>query len=282
MVKKLETLADGFNFLEGPRWYQQNLWVSDMWSHAVYKVSEEGITEKAASIPERPSGLNFLPDGRLVVVSMADRRLMEVSSDGQCSEYADLSGFSISDINDSVVDIEGNIFVGNFGYDMLGGEDPKDGSIFRVDATGEVTIAAESMKFPNGTVVTADGRTLICSETFGSVLTAFDLQGGLLTNRRVWADLGEHLPDGICLDQEGCIWVSSFAAETFLRVKEGGEIVDAIASPGKKAIACNLGGQNGRKLFALTFEGEIEDVANSEGGARIEVCEVEVPGAGSP
>jgi len=282
MVKKLETLAEGFNFLEGPRWHQQSLWVSDMWSHTVYKVSEEGVTEKVASIPQRPSGLNFLPDGRLVVVSMADRKLLSVSPDGQFVEYADLSRFSESDINDSAVDGEGNIFVGNFGYDMLGGEDPKDGSIFRVDVSGEVTIAADSMQFPNGTVVTPDGRTLICSETFGSKLTAFDLQNGVLTNRRVWADLDENLPDGICLDQEGCIWVSSFMAGKFLRVREGGEIIDSIASPGRKAIACNLGGESGRTLFALTFEGEIEDVASSAGCARIEVCEVGVPGAGSP
>ena len=282
MVKKLEILVEGFNFLEGPRWHQESLWVSDMWSQKVYKVSEEGDADKVAEIPHRPSGLNFLPDGRLVVVSMADRKLWEVSSDGRCSEYADLSGFSASDINDSAVDNEGNIFVGNFGYDMLGGEDPKDGSLYRVDVNGGVSVAADSMQFPNGTVVTSDGRTLICSETFGSVLTAFDLRNGMLTNRRVWADLGENLPDGICLDREGCIWVSSFAAEKFLRVREGGEIIDSIASPGRKAIACNLGGQSGRKLFALTFEGEIEDVATSEGCARIEVCEVEVGGAGSP
>ncbi len=282
MAQSLEVLADGFVFLEGPRWRDGRLWFSDMWGMAVHHVDEQGRVEQVVEVPNRPSGLNFLPDGRLVVVSMADRKLLAVDG-GTLSTYADLSALAAADINDSVVDPAGNIYVGNFGYDLFAGADPALANLVRVAPDGSATVAAEGLNFPNGTVITPDGGTLICAETFANCLTAFDRAAdGSLSGRRVWAELGERTPDGICLDAEGAIWVSSFGSGEFLRVAEGGAISATITAPNKRAVACNLGGADGRTLFALTYEGEIEDIASGARNARIEVCQVEVPAAGSP
>ncbi|MCZ6893953.1 MAG: SMP-30/gluconolactonase/LRE family protein [Gammaproteobacteria bacterium] len=280
---ELEILAEGFVFLEGPRWHDGKLWVSDMWGHTVYTLTEAGECSVIAEIPERPSGLNFLPDGTLVVVSMADRKLVKVDGEGVLSDYADLSSLVSADINDSIVDGDGNIYVGNFGFDLMNGADPALANLVLVTPEREIRVAASDMNFPNGTVITGNGKTLICAETFGNVLTAFDRAGdGRLTNRRVWADLGERTPDGICLDEEGAIWVACFMSGEFIRVMEGGDVSHRIEVPGKRAVACNLGGADGRTLFALTYEGEIEEVASGAKNARVETCRVEVPGAGSP
>jgi sugar lactone lactonase YvrE len=282
-TKQLKVLADGFIFLEGPRWHDGRLWFSDMWGHCVHAITEAGAVERIAEVPNRPSGLNFMPDGRLVVVSMADRKLLAVDDLGGLSEYADLSTLAAADINDSVVDAAGNIYVGNFGYDLLSGAEPVLANLVCVAPDGTTRVAAEAMNFPNGTVISADGGTLICAETFANCLTAFDLSGdGILSRRRVWADLGERTPDGICLDQDGAIWVSCFASGEFIRVIEGGTITETILAPGKRAVACNLGGADGHTLFALTYEGEIEDLASGARNARIEVCQVDIAGAGSP
>ncbi len=282
-MKQMETLLDGFVFLEGPRWHEGRLFFSDMWGHAVYSASEDGDVKKIAEVPGRPSGLNFLPDGRLIVVSMADRKLFEISKAGSLSEYADLSDIIDSDINDSVVDSAGNIYVGSFGYDLFANEEPKLASMAIVEKNGSVGIAADGLNFPNGAVISPSGDTLICAETFGHCLTAFNMNStGQLTNRRVWADLGEHTPDGICLDAEGAIWVASFVTGVFLRVQEGGKITEEISVHGKRAVACNLGGADGCTLFGITFEGEIEDIGGEAKKARVEICRVEVPTASSP
>ena len=283
MEHTLETLAEGFMFLEGPRWRDDRLWMSDMWGHTIYTVTEAGDCAAVAELPNRPSGLNFLADGTLVAVSMADRKLMEVGDGGTLSEYADLSALAEADINDSVVDSDGNIYVGNFGYDLMAGAEPAMANLILVTPDRKQRVVADDMNFPNGTVITADGATLICAETFAHTLTAFDRGAdGSLSNRRVWADLGERTPDGICLDQAGAIWVSCFMSSEFVRVTEGGEVSECIEVPGKRAVACNLGGANGRTLFALTFEGEMEDIGSAAKKARVEICEVEVAGADSP
>lgn len=283
-AKQLQTLAEGFVFLEGPRWHDGRLWFSDMWGHTIHAITEDGSVSRIAEVANRPSGLNFLPDGGLVAVSMADRKLVRVdTATGACSDYADLSALAGGDINDSVVDAAGNIYVGNFGYDLFNGEEAKLANLVRVGPDGSTAVVAEDMNFPNGSVITADGSTLICAETFGNCLTAFALGAdGSLSDRRVWADLGEHTPDGICLDQAGAIWVSSFVTGEFLRVSEGGKIEESISAGGKRAVACNLGGADGRTLFAITYDGEIEDIAKGGKNARIETCRVDVAAAGSP
>lgn len=280
---KLEMLADGFIFLEGPRWHDNQLWLSDMRGETVYTLSEAGKRSKVASFPKHPSGINFLPDGRVVIVSMQDRKLMQVEAGGKLSEYADLSTMVSYDINDSVCDASGNIYVGNFGYDLLAGEAPKTADLIMVAMSGQSKVVASGLEFPNGAVITPDGRTLIIAETFGHKLSAFDRAAdGSLSNRRVWAHLGERTPDGICLDAEGAVWVSSFVTSEFVRVLPDGSIGDIIVTPGKRAVACNLGGADGRTLFALTFAGELADLGSGKPLAAVEVCRVEVAAAGSP
>lgn len=280
---KLEMLADGFIFLEGPRWHDNQLWLSDMRGETVYTLSEAGKRSKVASFPKHPSGINFLPDGRVVIVSMQDRKLMQVEAGGKLSEYADLSTMVSYDINDSVCDASGNIYVGNFGYDLLAGEAPKTADLIMVAMSGQSKVVASGLEFPNGAAITPDGRTLIIAETFGHKLSAFDRAAdGSLSNRRVWAHLGERTPDGICLDAEGAVWVSSFVTSEFVRVLPDGSIGDIIVTPGKRAVACNLGGADGRTLFALTFAGELADLGSGKPLAAVEVCRVEVAAAGSP
>lgn len=280
---KLEMLADGFIFLEGPRWHDNQLWLSDMRGETVYTLSETGKRGKVASFPKHPSGINFLPDGRVVIVSMQDRKLMQVEAGGKLSVYADLSSMVSYDINDTVCDASGNIYVGNFGYDLLAGEAPKTADLIMVPMSGQPKVVASGLEFPNGAVITQDGRTLIIAETFGHKLSAFDRAAdGTLSNRRVWAHLGERTPDGICLDAEGAVWVSSFVTSEFVRVLPDGSIGDIITTPGKRAVACNLGGADGRTLFGLTFAGELADLGSGKPLAAVEVCRVEVGAAGSP
>ena len=280
---KMETLADGFVFLEGPRWHDNLLWLSDMRGETVYTLSETGKRTAVASFPHHPSGINFLPDGRVVVVSMQDRKLMVVEANGKLSEYADLSKIVSNDINDCVCDADGNIYVGNFGYDLLGGAAAHPADLIMVTPQRQCKVVASGLEFPNGAVITRDGRTLIIAETFGHKLTAFDRAAdGTLSNRRVWAHLGERTPDGICLDAEGAVWIAAFTTGEFVRVLPDGSIGDIITTPGKRAVACNLGGADGRTLFGLTFEGELADIGSGKKLARVEVCRVEVAAAGSP
>jgi sugar lactone lactonase YvrE len=275
-------LADGFVFLEGPRWHQNRLWISDMWGFKAYAISMDGTREALFELPERPSGMGFLPDGTPLVVSMANRKLMKLVG-GQLVQHADLSAFATGDCNDMVVDAQGRAYVGNFGYDLFSGEPAKLADLVRVDADGSARVVAQGLNFPNGAVITDGGNTLVVAETFGNLLTAFDLAAdGTLSNRRVWAAMGERTPDGICLDQAGGIWVASFMTSEFVRVIEGGTVTDLINVPGKAAVACQLGGPDGRTLFLSTYAGTIEDLHQQKVAGAIETVYVDSPAAGSP
>lgn len=274
-------LADGFVFLEGPRWHQGRLWVSDMWGFKAYAVGTDGSRELLFDLPERPSGLGFLPDGTPLVVSMANRKLLKLVG-GKLELHADLNSLVKADVNDMVVDAQGRAYVGNFGYDLLGGEAARPAELVRVDPDGSARQVADGLNFPNGAVI-IDGHTLVVAETFGNVLTAFDLAAdGTLSNRRTWAALGERTPDGICLDQGGGIWVASFMTGEFIRVTEGGTVTDIVPVPGKAAVACQLGGADGKTLFCLTYAGTIEDLHQRKAAAAIETVQVAVAAAGSP
>jgi sugar lactone lactonase YvrE len=275
-------LADGFVFLEGPRWHDGSLWVSDMWGFKVYRISTNGAREVLFELPERPSGLGFLPDGTPLVVSMANRKILKLVN-GALVEHADLSAHASGDCNDMVVDAQGRAYVGNFGFDIFNGAPPQMANLVRVDPDGSTHVVAQELNFPNGAVLTNGGRTLVVAETFGNVLTAFDLAAnGTLSNRRVWAALGERTPDGICLDQDGAIWVASFMTGEFVRVLEGGVVSDIVPVPGKAAVACQLGGEDGRTLFCLTYKGTIEDLHQGKVAGAIETVRVNSPAAGSP
>jgi len=279
----MRTLADGFVFLESPRWHDGRLWMSDMFGRAVHTLTESGEHAVFARFGDRPSGISFLPDGRVVVASMQERKLLQIDTAGRQSVYADLSGSVSADINDSVCDASGNIYVGNFGYDVEHHAEPRPADLILVTPARACRVVAQELAFPNGAVITPDGRTLIVAETFANRLTAFDRAAdGSLANRRVWATLGERTPDGICLDREGAVWVSSVMTDEFIRVLPSGAISDRIDVRGRRAVACNLGGADGCTLFALTFAGHIDDAQAGRALARVETCRVAVPGAGSP
>ena len=278
----LKPLLDGLTFAEGPRWRDGRLWFSDFYTHRVLTVDPDGRAETVLEVPSRPSGLGWLPDGTLLVVSMLDRRLLRVDG-GKAREHADLSPIATGPCNDMVVDARGRAYVGNFGFDRHRGEAPRAAGIARVDPDGRVTRAADDLEFPNGSVITPDGGTLIVAETLAHRLTAFDVGAdGALTDRRVWAAFDSVFPDGICLDAEGAVWVTDARGPEILRVREGGRIEQRVPSgPGRHAFACMLGGADRRILFACTCTGSGPAVADKRDG-RIETVRVDVPGAGLP
>ncbi len=277
-----QLLADGFVFLEGPRWHDGTLWVSDMFAEKVLRVDTQGNTEVVATVPQRPSGLGFLPDGRLLIVSMHDKKLLRQDPNG-LAEVADVSALVRGDINDMVVDTQGRAYIGSFGYDLMGGEDAQPANIVMVTPDGQARVVADGLGFPNGSVISPDGNTFIVAETFAHCLTAFSIaDDGSLSDRRVFAQLGEATPDGICLDAEGAVWVSSFGDGEFMRVKDGGAVTHRIAVPDKRAVACILGGEDRQTLFMLTAATTVEELAQGQSAACIETVQVAVPGAGLP
>ena len=277
-----DILLSGLTFPEGPRWHDGRLWFSDFYSHRVIAVDPQGRAETIVQVPQQPSGLGWLPDGSLLIVSMLDRKLMRFA-DGVLSKYADLSAFATGPCNDMVVDAQGRAYVGNFGFDRHKGEPERTTCLIRVDPDRFVSIATEELLFPNGAVITPDGKKLIIGETIGQCLTIFDIAAdGSLANRGVFAQMPEMFPDGICLDAEGAVWFSNPRKGYVARVFEGGRIAERIeVGPGRGAYACMLGGEDGRTLFILTNSGSGPDMASKTDG-RIETVRVEVPGAGWP
>jgi sugar lactone lactonase YvrE len=276
-----EIILDGLAFPEGPRWRDGLLWFSDMHAQRVMTVDPQGVAHTVVEVPNDPSGLGWLPDGRLLVVSMRDRKLLRLDASG-LTEHADLGGIATFHCNDMVVDAQGRAYVGNFGADFQSGAAMVPAALALVEPDGGVRVAADDLMFPNGTVITPDGRTLVVGESFASRMTAFDIEDdGSLTNRRVWAQLENALPDGCCLDAEGAIWVASPISSEVLRVHEGGRVSQRIEVD-TQAIACMLGGEDRKTLFILTAGTLIPEEAAQRRDGRIEVVQVEVPGAGLP
>jgi len=278
-----KVLLENIMFPEGPRWHKDRLWFSDMYAHEVVAVDMQGKREVMVKVPQQPSGLGWLPDGRALIVSMMDRKLMRLDGPGKLTQVADLMSMTGGECNDMVVDSKGRAYVGNLGFDVHGGAPDKPGNIIMVTPDGKTRVVADNVLIPNGTVITPDGKTMIVGESRGKRLTAFDIQpDGTLKNRRVWAQL-DLVPDGICLDAEGCIWIGAPSQNTaYYRIAEGGKIKDKIESDGYSAIACMLGGPKGTTLFMCDAKTgrkhEIKDRTN----ARIRTVEVEVPRAGLP
>ncbi len=277
-----QVLLDGIVFPEGPRWHKGKLWFSDIFAGKVMTVDLAGQAAVMASVPERPSGLGWLPDDRLLIVSMRNQRLLRLDPDG-LHTVADVSPLVKGDINDMVVDSQGRAYIGSMGYDVFAGEAHAPGNIVLVTPEGNARVVADQLEMPNGPVITPDRKTLIVAESFGHRLAAFDIApDGALSGRRVFAELGEGVPDGICLDAEGAVWVSSPFTHEFVRVREGGAIAERIALSGKLAVACMLGGEDRRTLFLLTAETTMEDLGRGQSKGYIETVRVEVPGAGLP
>jgi sugar lactone lactonase YvrE len=296
-MREFSTLIDGLSFTECPRWRDGRLWISDFYTHRVLAISMDGSPETIAEVPEQPSGLGWLPDGRMLIVSMKDRRILRREHDGTLAGHADLFDLAPWHLNDMVVDVQGRAYVGNFGFDLMGGGAARTTNLIRVDPDGARTVAADDLGFPNGAVITPDGSTLIVAESFAGRLTAFSVASdGSLTDRRVWAQFGsppsttdvaealaaaEVVPDGICLDAEGAIWVADAIHGRLIRVVEGGEIVEEIAGP-MGLFACMLGGPDGRTLFACAAPTFAEHEASVDHRAAILMTTVDVPHAGLP
>ena len=261
-------------------------------------ITPDGAVATVARVEHQPSGLGWLPDGSMLVVSMKDRRVLRVEGNGKLVEHADLSALATWHCNDMVVDGQGRAYVGHFGFDLMGAADPAPAAIIRVDPDGTASLAAKDLLFPNGMVVTPDGRTLIVAETVGQRLTAFGIEAdGTLTNRRVWAAFGEPptatdfagalaqvrvTPDGICLDAEGCIWFADALGNRVVRTREGGEIVEEIPTGNLGVFACMLGGDDGRTLYLCAAPSFVETVASADHQARLLATRVDVPHAGLP
>ena len=290
MTRKLQTLMDGLTFGEGPRWHEDKFYFSDFYSHKVYTLDLEGNHEVIVEVPNQPSGLGWMPDGTMLIVSMKDRKLLSFR-DKTLEERADLSGLAGFHCNDMVVDSKGNAYIGNFGFNTYEGEEVKSTNLILVRPGEEPCVAADNILFPNGTVITEDEKTLVVGETYAAKLTAFDInEDASLSNRRVWADLTQSIddgnvpvPDGMCLDAEGAIWVASPSTADVIRVKEGGEILERIPVE-TNAYACMLGGKDRKTLFICTSNasGVDPDSALREKSGKIEIVEVEVPGVGRP
>jgi sugar lactone lactonase YvrE len=252
-------LADDFVFLEAPRWHEGRLWVTDVFDSIVYTVELDGRRSVVFSgLPPRPNSIGFLPNGTLVIVSSVNKQLLKLV-DARLELHADLSAHAAGDLNDFVIDGSGRIYVGNFGYDLFGGAPVMPTQIHSVGLDGAVSIACGGLEFPNGTVITGDGRKLIVAETWAGRLTAFERdRTGNLSNPHTYALLGDRQPDGICIDRDDGIWVSSFSTGEVIRVLEGGQVTDRVAFRGS-AVACQLGGDDGKTLFCTTYDGTIAD-----------------------
>jgi sugar lactone lactonase YvrE len=269
-------------FPEGPRWHEGRLFFSDQHDHRVVAMTPDGKAETVVEVPQQPSGLGWLPDGHMLVVSMLDRRVLRLEG-GALVEHADLSALATGACNDMVVDAEGRAYVGHFGFDMYAGEGPQEASIILVQPNGSVSVAADGIKFPNGTVITPDGATLIVGESWGLQLTAFRVGAdGALGERRTFAKLQGAAPDGICLDAEGAVWIASPGDGRCLRVAEGGEILAEVQTSAKGAFACMLGGDDRTTLYICTAPDHVPSEVRKQRGGRIERIEVHVPGAGLP
>lgn len=295
-MREFETLIGGLSFTECPRWHDGRLYISDFYTHRVLAVSMGGAVETIACIPQQPSGLGFLSDGRMLIVSMRDRKVLRREADGSLVEHADLSKLAPWHLNDMLVDHAGRAWVGNFGFDLMGRAPACGTVLIVVDSDGSAQVAADGLGFPNGMVVAPDGRTLIVAETTMNRLSAFPIISGSLGQRRTWAAFGdppistdaaeifaqvEVAPDGICLDAEGAVWVADALHSRLIRVAEGGSIREEIATP-DGAYACMLGGDDGRTLFACVAPTFHESEAAKTHRASVIMTRVEVPHGGLP
>lgn len=296
--RAVSTLVTGGGFFEGPRWRDGTWWVSDFYRHSVSRVAPDGTETVVVEVENQPSGLGWLPDGTLVISSMKDHKVLRYA-DGALEVLADLTGLVGGHLNDLVVDGHGRTYVGNFGFDLMGGGLPATADLIRVDPDGTVTVAATDLEFPNGTVITPDGSTLIVGETTGNRYTAFTIAAdGSLLDRRVWGafggapeggSFGDRLaeivvaPDGCTLDADGYIWAADALGNRAVRVAPGGEIVDEVAGPdGLGVYACQLGGADGTTLLLCCAPDFFEHNRSVAREAILVTVEVDVPHAGLP
>jgi sugar lactone lactonase YvrE len=285
-----EPFLSGLYFGECPRWHDGRLWYSDFFDHTVFSISAEGDRRVEVDLGEgEPAGLGWLPDGRLLINSRLDRVILRREPDGSLVRHGDLTPWATWHANDMVVADNGQAYAGNFGFDLDGlydgsvkSSEIRSTSLIRVDPDGTSSEAADDLAFPNGTVITDDGGTLIIAESMGGQLSAFDrLSDGTLTNRRVWASLEGVAPDGICLCADGTVWVANAGGSECVRVAEGGEIVERVITS-QGCFACMLGGDDRLTLYLVTAASSDAAKARAARNGALEQVRTSVPGAGRP
>jgi sugar lactone lactonase YvrE len=278
-VSEPEVLMEGIVFGESPRWHDGRVWFADWGAHQVIALDPGGGHEVVAAVPSFPMCIDFLPDGRLLVVDSAQRRLLRREPDGSLVRHADLSGVSQKPWNDIVTDDRGNAYVNSIGFDFPGGEFTP-GLVVLVRPDGSVGQVADDLAFPNGMAITPDGGTLIVAESYGNRLTAYDIsRGGSLAGRRVWADTPGDYPDGICLDAEGAVWYADVGNQHCVRVREGGAVL-ATVDLDRGAFACALSRGEHPRLFVV---GQIYGGPEpGQPSGRVVAFPAPAPGAGRP
>ena len=279
------TLIDHGTFYEGPRWHDGRWWVSDFYRRVVLSFDADGADlREELHVAAQPSGLGWAPDGSLLVVSMTDHKLLRKGVDGTVTEVAEYGEHCGGFANDMVVDAEGRAYIGNAGFDLMAGGEPSTANLVRVDLDGTVTLAAEDLAFPNGSVITPDGSMLIVGETMGNRYTSFAIDDdGSLSHRRIWADVAGVAPDGCGLDADGRIWCADAFGKRCVLVEEGGRLVEEIPAPdGLGVYACMLGGPDGTTLLQCCAPGFLAHERKGADDARLVATEVEVGRAGLP
>jgi sugar lactone lactonase YvrE len=278
----VRTVKAGLVLGESPRWHEGRLWFSDWGAQEILAVDLAGRSEVIAHVAALPFCIDWLPDGRLLIVSGREGLLLRMEPDGSLVTHADLTQLAAPPWNDLVVDGRGNAYVGNIGFDFPGGE-VAPGTIAVVTADGAARQVADGVAFPNGIAVTPDNGTLILAESYAGTLSAFDIAAdGSLSPGRVWADLGDGVPDGICLDAEGAVWYGDVPNKRCVRVREGGEVLRSIELD-RGCFACMLGGADGTTLFmmAADWRGPTK-IADAAGTGIVLAVEAPAPRAGWP
>jgi sugar lactone lactonase YvrE len=278
---ELRTLLTGRGLVESPRWHGDRLYFSDWSAGEVVAVDLAGHSEVVARVKSLPLCTAWLPNGSLVIVSSQDGQLLRLEPDGSLVSYADLGRPGWNDI---VVDGRGNAYVNRAGFNPMAGEEVRPGFVCQVAADGSVREVADDIAFPNGMTVTSDNSTLIVADSYRHCLVAFDIGAdGGLSGRRIWADLGEGTPDGICVDAQMCVWYADVPNQRCVRVAEGGTVRQTVELD-RGGFACVLGGTTGTTLFivAADWRGMTAGQMVRPGSGQALAIDVEVPGAGWP
>lgn len=296
--RDISVVAEGFTYTEGPRWHDGHLYFVDFYTFAIYRVEDDGSVSKVLDVPEQPSGLGWLPDGRMLAVSMKDRKVLRVEPDGSVVEHANVYDLCTWHLNDMVVAPNGNAYAGHFGFDIMGGAEHELADVLLIRPDGTAQVVASELSFPNGMVITPDGATLIVNELLGNRISKFAIkEDGTLGPREDFADFGGPgderdvakrlegatiIPDGLALDAEGAVWAADTLNRRAVRIADGGEILDSVDTAPEGVFATALGGPDGKTLFMSAAPDWDEGARSAAREGRVLATTVVVPHAGTP
>jgi sugar lactone lactonase YvrE len=283
--RRMHRVVKGFAFVESLRWHENALWFVDMHGGTIHCMAatleaggEQSLTSLVGAL-DSPSGLVWSREGEPVVVSMVNRKLVAIPTDGRPAVRADLSRHSCWPLNDAIAGLDGTVYVGTFGFDMFGGAAYAEGLLLAVDTNGVSRVAADRMAFPNGMAIMPVSATLLVAESAAGQITAFTIAGdGKLHDRRIWAQLTARCrPDGICLDEEGMVWAALPEQRACVRIEAGGRVVEQLDFGDRLPISCVLGGEDGRSLYVSSAATLRRELAVAQRDSRIDRIAVSVP-----